>query len=348
MTNFNNNYNHLFHVNLKIDPGIYRVVSAESLNQNVPNISNSAKYRLEYETKKFTVPDKTYGDLTTNAVRIWNDYALGGKSTGCMLLGDKGTGKTLLGTLISNIAIDNGVPVILVTEIKATIELLQFLTRLSNCVLLLDEFSKNMTFEVQNQMLTMFSDVFNTRKLIIITENSDRCINSYILDRPGRVKYRLDFNKLSIKTFEDYTNNFVKNKTFLEDLKNVYKSATEFSFDQLSTIVEEHLNYPDEKLDNLLAVLNVKSIRKKPRLVITKIIDTKKPDREVKFNHFGNMNFENFKSNPFGIKFEIMSDKDENITTAQFNVIYQDLKQSDINCFIAKKDIFEIQLQKTY
>lgn len=324
----------------QLQPSVYRIVGYNGSNNNI-------NYKLEYISSKFTVPEKIYGDIPQNAVRIWNDYALGEKSTGCLLLGDKGTGKTLLGTLISNIAIDNKIPVILVTEIKPTIELIQFLNQLKNCVLLLDEFVKNIPYEYQSVMLTMFSDLFNTRKLFIITENSDRSIQDYILDRPGRIKYRLDFDKLSRKTFDEYTHCFIKDKKFLKDLDEIYRDALEFSFDQLSTIVKEHLNYPNENINDLIEILNVKSLRRKKYIRIKRIIDKNNPETKYTHTILGDTEVGLFKSSFRGIFVEIRDEKTRNLVL-EFNLKYNDLKQLDNNDFIYKIDNYEIFLEYYY
>lgn len=340
---FNNIYSHL-------QPGVYRIIKLNNTNNNTLNLPN---YTLEYVSNKLTVPEKIYGDTFQHAVRIWNDYALGDKSTGCLLLGDKGTGKTLLGSIISNIAIDNHLPVIMVTEIQATTELIQFLSQLNKCVLLLDEFVKNINYDMQSIMLTMFSDLINTRKLFIITENSDRYLQSYLLDRPGRVKYRLDFDKLSIKTFEDYTREFIKNKSFLEELTELYHSAIEFSFDQLSGIVKEHLNYPNDTLDDLLNILNVKSLRKTAYLQIVKVIDLENIERKLSpdLRDPKGIPLNDFKHAIAGT-FIYIRDTETNNVVAELLVRYRDLKQiTDKNYSVTIKDKeinAELHLEKVY
>ena len=138
-----------------LTPAVYRII---------PLDDKGITFTLSYVTDRFTVPSKIYGDGMQKVIRIWNDYAIGGKSTGCMLLGDKGSGKTLLSSLLCNLAIDNRLPVITISEINPSIELIGYLSSLKRCVLLFDEFGKIINNILQDKILTMLSDYCNTHK----------------------------------------------------------------------------------------------------------------------------------------------------------------------------------------
>lgn len=219
-------------------------------------------YILEVIAPMFSLPKKIYGNTEQQATRVWNDYAIGKKSTGCLILGYKGAGKTLLASVLCNLAISYRVPVVIVKEIAITTELISFLASLTNCVILFDEFSKIMTYDKQNLFLTMLSDVYNTNKLFIITDNFSENVNGFIIDRPGRIKYRYDFEKLPYDVLLDYLKDFNIKETFKQDLLEVYKNNATFSFDQLAAIVDEHLHYPNETLEDILSILNTASLRK--------------------------------------------------------------------------------------
>lgn len=232
---------------------------------------NANYYFAVKSADKFILPKKIYGNVERLAIRVWNTFAVTKKSTGIMLTGNKGSGKTILGEIISNLAIDRGLPVYMITEIDITLELVSYIRNLNHCVVFLDEFGKNVDSKTMDQMLTMFSDVNSSCKLFILTENSLDRISIFIKDRPGRIRYHLDFEKLGIDIYEDYLITNPVDPNFKKDLDNLYYKAKEFSFDILEAIVSEHIRFPNETLEDLLTVLNCKSLLKPKTLYLERV-----------------------------------------------------------------------------
>ena len=251
-------------------PGIYYIKEDTFMEQKY--------YSLIYHKDKFETPTTLYGDTMSNVVRVWNEYAISKKTTGVLFTGTKGSGKTMMSSLLCNLAIDNGLPVVLCVEIEFTIELIRFLSQLKHSVLFMDEFNKNVHYSLQDKLLTMLSDVNSTNKLIIMTENSYLGINQYIIDRPGRIRYHYDFDKLSKSVFEDYCMKNMdidgKDKSFYIDLLNRYLDLQTFSFDQLQAIVTEHNHYPDDDLETLFNILNLHGLSKPKKFVIVSVATT--------------------------------------------------------------------------
>ena len=236
-----------------LNPGVYYIKKNEQFNF----------YQLNYAFHKFEEPKKIYGDMLQRCIRIWNHYAISKESTGCMFTGSAGSGKTKAGELLCNLAIDNNLPVVMCVEIEFDIELIRYLSALTDCVLFFDEFKKNVNYTIERQMLTMLAD--NTkRRLFIITENTSGSISEYIRDRPGRIRYHYDYDKISKAVFEDFCNDFKLSNEFKADLIDKYKTSNVFTFDQLQAIIYEHLHYPEDKLEDLLNILNLHTL-KKPR-----------------------------------------------------------------------------------
>ena len=236
-----------------LNPGIYYIHKNNELNF----------YQLVYSLHKFEEPKKIYGDMLQRCVRIWNHYAISKESTGCMFTGSAGSGKTKAGEMLCNLAIDNGLPVIMCVEIEFNTELIRFLSSLTDCVMFFDEFKKNIDYGIEAKMLTMLADT-SKRRLFILTENNSGRVSEYIKDRPGRVRYHFDYDKISKAVFEDFCNDFNLTTEFKADLTDKYKSSIVFTFDQLQAIVYEHLHYPDDSLEDLLEILNLHTL-KKPR-----------------------------------------------------------------------------------
>lgn len=231
----------------------------------------------------FTVPNKLYGDTEQKALRVWNDYVYYDRTTGCLLTGDQGTGKTLLGELISNIAIrERNMPVYMVNckaedKHDATI-LIEHINNLRECVIFMDEFGKMIKYYAQDQFLTMLSDLKKTKKIFILTENSTYNINSYILNRPGRIKYHYDYTKISRSILTDYCTDKKVSEDLLKGMIDKHDKTNVFSFDQLEAIVDEHRKYPNETLHDILEVLNAAVLRTTISYKISSVFDKNKQE----------------------------------------------------------------------
>lgn len=272
-------------------------------------------YYLEPYSEKFQMPDKIYGNLDKKAIRVWNTYVKEKKSIGVLLIGSQGSGKSLTGNILSNIAIDNGLPVIMVSEIHVDHTLIAYLSNLKNCVLYIDEFGKMMYSSEQNNLLTMLSDPINTKKIIILTENFTHNINTHILNRPGRIRYRYDFNKLEKEDLLEYLNDQKVEEEFQRELVEIYVSAKVFSFDILTAIIKEHKQYPNDSLKHLLNVLNVKIIATP---LCWKVVEVKKEISKGKYEdqiftcNSGLLKSSTFKDNyPFTVYINLYKDDED-------------------------------------
>lgn len=230
------------------------------------------RYYLEYTFDSFKLPKKIYGNIQKHVIRIWNHYAINYRTVGCLFTGIPGSGKTQAGQMLSNLAIDNQMPVIMCVEIKFNIELIRFLSSLRNVVLFFDEFRKNVSYDLENQMLTMLVDIADTKKIFILTENDSRAISGFIRDRPERIRYHLEFDKLERAAYEEYCEEQSVDKTFKLDLDELYRRVATFSFDQLQSLVKEHKNYPQDSLSDLLTLLNLHGLIKEKVFKVYKCI----------------------------------------------------------------------------
>lgn len=224
--------------------------------------------------ERFALPKRIYGSVKKDAIRVWNDYVLNG-SSGVLLTGDKGSGKSLLATILSNIAIDNGLPVYCIDGGSGSLNPLELLQTLTQCVVFIDEFGKIFYRSEQEQFLSFLSDPFNSKRLIILTENDENYVSPYILNRPGRVKYHYGYDKLPVDVFEEYCDDMDIQGKFYKDLKAKYESVSKFSFDQLKAIYDEHIKYPDEEFDVIIGYLNTSNLRKPVTYSLMEVLHTK-------------------------------------------------------------------------
>jgi len=248
---------------INFQPGIYKVSK------------ESSGYALVPYAPRFDIVGKDYGDITKHREIIWNSYMDSKTSTGAMFIGRPGSGKTRIAEQLANIAIDNNHAVVSITEIKFDLDLIKFIDGLYNTVVLFDEFGKNVNISQQQHMLTMLSNNTRNKKLFLITENNKNAISSFILSRPGRIRYCIDYDRVKSNVIEEYCADYNVTGEFYDKLLDLHSRAVKFSFDHLQTLISEHIRYPELELKELLEILNLGDLTKPKVYKPVKAVSTK-------------------------------------------------------------------------
>lgn len=210
---------------------------------------------------KFSIP-KLYGKVTKRTAKIMHTYATRTANTGVLLSGDKGTGKSLQSMALSNASIDNGQPVILINEAYYGADFEELMNAIPNAVLIFDEFGKvykndSDGNDPQEKLLSFFDGQSSQKRLMIFTENATDIINSFMLNRPGRIFYHYKYTKLEADVIEEYLTELKVPADSITYIQNFATTVREFSFDSLKAIAEEVLRYPDEEITELIEELNI-------------------------------------------------------------------------------------------
>lgn len=244
----------------------FRVTPKQALNiQNKLPIGNytvkfdqmQGQFFLEMVDSFKQVP-KLYGDTTKNASRILKTYLDRTTSTGVMLNGEKGSGKTLLAKTLAIEAAQLEIPTIIINDPWTGDAFNKFLQDIEQpTVILFDEFEKVYDNEDQEKALTLLDGVFPSRKLFIITCNDKWRVNENMRNRPGRIFYMLDFSGLTPEFITEYCQDKLKNKQHITKLVEITSLFDKFNFDMLQAVVEE-MNRYDETPQDALKMLNAK------------------------------------------------------------------------------------------
>lgn len=206
----------------------------------------------------FEFRSKLYGDTTKNADRMITTFLDRTVSTGVLLNGEKGSGKTLLAKMLSIKAAEIGIPTIVINAPWAGDRFFSFMQMIDQpCVVLFDEFEKVYDNETQEHILTLLDGVFPSRKMFVLTCNDKYRVNQHMRNRPGRIYYMLDFKGLDADFIREYCNDNLKNKEYIDKVCQVGALFGEFNFDMLKALVEE-MNRFGESPTEAIRMLNAK------------------------------------------------------------------------------------------
>jgi hypothetical protein len=227
------------------------------------------------ELPNFDLPKRLYGDIKKQAIRILDTFADRPATTGVLLSGEKGSGKTLLTKTICSTAAKLGIPTLVVNNSFGGDSFNTFLQSITQpCILLFDEFEKVYDADSQQGLLTLFDGIFTTQKLILLTSNDYGKINSHLQNRPGRIYYNLEFNGLDNDFIMEYGKDNLKNPVHVNGLGVVASMVKPMSFDILQAIVEECNRY-DESPVKTMEILNVKEYASFPDTYLVSIVSKK-------------------------------------------------------------------------
>ena len=177
-------------------------------------------------------------------------------TTGVLLTGLKGSGKTVMSKLIAQ---ECELPIIIVSSDCPTKKISNFFSKSPNtevCVIF-DEIDKNEKYWNTEDLLG-FMDGINSigKKLVILTCNADSKINEFLKDRCSRIRYVRRFDAMtkdSIKTIvEKYVDKDIDEVTnFIHDR---FKVA---SFDNIISFLEEIKVNVEDSYEDVVNDLNI-------------------------------------------------------------------------------------------
>ena len=200
-----------------------------------------------------------YGDTLRNTDRIINSFWNREKSTGVMLVGEKGSGKTLLSKNICVEMAKQDVPTIVVNAAWHGDKFNTLIQSIEQpCVVMFDEFEKVYNHEQQEALLTLLDGIYSTKKLFLLTSNDKWRVDSHMRNRPGRIFYMVDFKGLDPDFIRQYCADNLQNQKHTESIVNIASVFAQFNFDMLKAMVEE-MNRYNETPQEAMRILNVKA-----------------------------------------------------------------------------------------
>lgn len=227
----------------------YDVTNSKDLDitENLPVGNYSVHYdnmREVYYLKRiedFVLPKKIYGDVGTIRDRIISVFNEKTTSTGVMLIGEKGSGKTLLSKSISIELAKVNVPTIIVNESFDDSGFSEFIQKIEqDVVVIFDEFEKVYRNDKgsQQKILSLFDGVFNSKKLFVLTANYLRAIDENLISRPSRMHYVIEYGPMTTEEVTEFATDNLNDKSKVNEITSMSRIKP-FNFDSLNELVKE-------------------------------------------------------------------------------------------------------------
>lgn len=209
------------------------------------------------EDKAFEFPKRYYSTKEDDkfSEKVINTFNKTEKlTTGVLLSGMKGSGKTLMA---KKIAQNSNLPIIVIDKDVHATNIENFFAQVTvNVCVVFDEIDK---YWNSRYLLGFLDGVKPTcKKLVLCTANDEEGIDEYLNDRCSRIRYKRTFEALSKNIVSGVLNDILKDKKKAE-------AATEFiinniqivSYDNIIIFGEEVKNNPDESFEDIINDLNV-------------------------------------------------------------------------------------------
>jgi len=237
------------------EPGSFYPSSPPAYHSSLPLGTYSVNYGCgRYYLQKidnFKITGKLYGDVTKNADRMLKTFMDRENSTGALLCGQKGSGKTLTTKYISSEAMKLNMPTLVVNSAYSGVRFNNFMQGIQQlCVVIFDEYEK--VYEDQQEaLLTLLDGVYPTKKLFLLTSNDRKKVGKYLLNRPGRLFYVIDFHGINWELINVYLEENLKDKSHIETVLAIAVLMSNPNFDMIKALVEEMNRYEESPMESL-------------------------------------------------------------------------------------------------
>lgn len=236
------------------------------------------------------VEGKIYGDVSQRVDRVINTFEDRRGSTGIILQGEKGSGKTMFARLLSSVLHDKGVVTLVINSPlcgEAFNGLINSITQ--PCVIVFDEFEKVYDNEHQQMLLTLLDGTYTSKKLFVVTCNDFYRVSDFMKNRPGRFFYSFKYEGLSPEFIREYCEDTLNDKSRIDSVVTYTRTFNKMNFDILKAIVEE-MNRYNEGVVDAMKFLNATPLDQSYIIELVGIEAVNKETKLIKFDKTINYN----------------------------------------------------------
>jgi hypothetical protein len=223
---------------------------------------------LVRDRERFELPERKYGKHKRWFNAITRRYDRQNPSMGVILIGLKGTGKSMLAEDICNWGLAQGLPTLMITNRVPVSVIHAALQVIGPCIVYFDEFGKSYragddgnSENERDKMITLFSDSSHKGVVFIVTGNGDNELSDFMIDRPGRFEFRIRFHALDVAAAAEIAAEYRLNEQFTDMLLR-HTAGNKSSVDIATKVasVMRACKTEEEFLEEL-SILNVPAMR---------------------------------------------------------------------------------------
>lgn len=214
------------------------------------------QFYLTKNVNGFVIPSKLYGNVRELADKFIAKIELVDR-LGIMLVGEKGTGKSITAKMICN---ETKLPVLIIEEYyKNQNQLKEFISTIEQkFILFIDEFEKIYDKdEKQFELLSMMDGTNNQKIIFLFTANSDNKITIFLKNRTSRIKYNIEFKSLSKELINEVIKDYQLSIEHSNIIFKICQIIGNVNYDVLIDIIKELLENPTYTASDLLYYLNI-------------------------------------------------------------------------------------------
>lgn len=226
------------------------------LSEGIYTIKASMQRGLYFQKSMeyFEFPFEVYDFEKSTVDHIAKTYESTSGNLGILFSGPRGTSKSVTSKMICN---SLRLPVILVTEALEGLD--SVISSIGqDVIILIDEYDK--VFGTRTDLLAVMDGASSGlyRRVFMLTTNSVFGVNENMLQRPGRIRYHLEFNGLNTEQVNEIVSKSLKDKNRHTELVEFIMSLHNVTIDIVTRVIEEVNIHEGVTTKTLARIMNIR------------------------------------------------------------------------------------------